>query len=272
MHRNARGILDTIVEAKRREVEALRPEAQELRRAAESADPVRAFDAVLRGPAVQLIAEFKRRSPSAGWIRQNAVISNVATAYEAAGAVALSVLTDHQFFGGSFSDLQEARKVTRLPVLRKDFIIDVLQVFQTRAIGADALLLIVRLLEAERLRDLLETARDLSLGVLVETHDAKEVEVALRAGANVIGVNNRDLSSFRTDPETVLRIVQQIPPEIIVVGESGIRTAADVDRLGAAGVDAVLVGESLMGAADPRAAAALLTRSPRSTRPVLART
>jgi indole-3-glycerol phosphate synthase len=272
MYRNARGILEPIVEAKRLEVESLRPGALELKRAAEEATPVRAFETVLRGPEVRLIAEFKRRSPSAGSLRENAAITNVVTAYEAAGAVALSVLTDHEFFGGSFNDLQEARKVTRLPVLRKDFIIDVLQVFQTRAIGADAVLLIVRLLEAEQLRDLLETARGLSLGVLVETHDVQEVEEALRAGATVIGVNNRDLSNFRTDPETVLRMVQQIPPEIIVVGESGIRSSADVDRMGAAGVDAVLVGETLMRASDPGAVAAALTRSPRATRSALART
>lgn len=272
MYRNARGILEAILEAKHTELEALRPRAAALRSAAEAGAPVRAFEPVLRGPKVRLIAEFKRRSPSAGWICESAAIAKNATAYEAAGAVALSVLTDHAFFGGSFSDLEKARKVTRLPVLRKDFIVDELQVFQTRALGADAMLLIVRLLEADRLRDLLETARGLSLGVLVETHDAKEVDVALRAGARVIGVNNRDLSSFRTDPETVLRVVQQIPPEIVVVGESGVRTAADVDRLGAAGVDAVLVGETLMRATDPGAAAALLTHSPRSARAALAGT
>ena len=272
MSRSASAFLDPIVEAKQAEVASLRSQAGALRAGAEMAPPVRPFEPALRGTNVRLIAEFKRRSPSAGWIRENAAITDVVTAYEAADAAALSVLTDHAFFGGTFADLEEARKVSRLPVLRKDFIVDELQVFQTRAIGADAMLLIVRLLDPVRLRDLLQLARSFSLGVLVEVHDAGEVDAALEAGASVIGVNNRDLSSFHTDRDTVLRLLPAIPAETIVVAESGIRGVADVERFATAGVDAVLVGETLMRAPDPGAAAQQLTRTPRGARVTLART
>jgi len=266
MYRNARGILALILEAKERELERLRPRSTELRQAAESAAAVRDFEGALRGERVRLIAEFKRRSPSAGDIRENANLTEIVRSYEAAGAAALSILTDRDFFAGSLADLQEGRKVSSLPILRKDFIVDELQLFESRASGADAILLIVRVLEDARLRDLLAAARALQLGVLVEAHDEAEAASAVEAGARVVGVNNRDLSTFRTDINTVLRILPGIPPEVVMVAESGIRDAADVERMGAAGIDAVLVGESLLRQPDPGAAAGALVRSTRQLR------
>ncbi len=266
MDRNARGVLDTIVAAKRREVQRLQLARSALEAAARASSAPRPFELALRAATVQLIAEFKRRSPSAGWIRQDAAVAAIVPAYEAAGAAALSVLTDQEFFGGSLVDLEEARKLSRLPVLRKDFLIDELQLLEARAAGADAVLLIVRILEPEQLRELIDAATRMSLGVLVETHDAAEVEVALAAGARVIGVNNRDLSSLRTDTERALMVLPRIPADVVVVAESGIRTRADVARYGAAGFDAVLIGETLMRQRDPAPATAALLGCPRATR------
>lgn len=192
-----------------------------------------------------MIAEFKRRSPSAGEIGSGDP-AVVAAAYGTGGAAALSVLTDGPYFGGSLADLEAARAASSLPVLRKDFVVDELQVWEARSAGADAVLLIVRILEDARLAGLLELSRELRMGALVEVHDEAELERALGAGAMVIGVNNRDLDTFRTELEVTLRLAPLVPAGRIVVGESGIRDGADVDRLGDAGVDAVLVGEALM--------------------------
>lgn len=257
-------ILQRIVEAKRLEVEALRARARALRAAAEAAPPPRPFAAALRRTGeVALIAEIKRRSPSAGWIRSDASVRDVACAYEAAGAAALSVLTDGEFFGGSLEDLREARAAVGLPVLRKDFVLDPVQVWEARAAGADAVLLIVRILEDAELVELHRLAAELGLGVLAEAHTAAEVDRALAAGAEVIGVNNRDLATFHTDLSVVLGLAGRLPPGRTLVAESGIRTPDDVDRLGAAGIHAILVGESLMRAPDIGAAAAALARRPR---------
>lgn len=255
MNRSAIGVLDTIVDAKREQLAQLRARRQELQQAARRAAPTRGFAAALRGPEVRVIAEFKRRSPSAGWIHEQANVASVVRAYESAGTAALSILTDQDFFGGSLADLEEGRKVSRLPVLRKDFIIDEIQLWEARAAGADAALLIVRILDRTHLQELLATAREIGLDVLVETHDAAEVEIALRAGADVIGVNNRDLSTFSTDAGLVLRVLPDIPAETVVVAESGIRDRATIERYGVAGIDAVLIGESLMREADPGVAA-----------------
>jgi indole-3-glycerol phosphate synthase len=266
MHRNARGVLQPIVAAKQAEIRALRPRAPELRRAAESRRPARPFTRVLHGPSVQLIAEFKRRSPSAGWIREAATVADVLPGYEAAGAAACSILTDREFFGGSLEDLEEGRKVTKLPCLRKDFLLDEIQLLESRARGADAVLLIVRLLDDVQLRDLLQTARSPGLDVLTEIHEAAELELALAAGARVLGINNRNLASFATNLDTVLALLPNVPPDVTVVAESGIHSAADVARFGAAGIDAVLVGEALMRAADPAALVAELVGHERTTR------
>ncbi len=252
------------MESKRREVETLVRRRAELRAAAASAPPARPFEGALRaGAAVALIAEIKRRSPSAGPIRPDLTVAEVARAYERAGASALSVLTDAEYFGGALADLEAARASVALPALRKDFVIDELQLWEARAAGADAVLLIVRILEDERLVDLHAQAAQLGMGVLVEVHDARELERALAAGAAIVGVNNRDLATFRTELAVVLGLAPAVPAGRLLVAESGIRVAADVDRLAAAGVDAILVGESLMRAGDVAAAAGALAGRPR---------
>lgn len=259
-------ILERIVETKRAEVALLRPEEAVLRSEAERADRPRPFTAVLRRPGeVALIAEIKRRSPSAGWIREDVSVSEAAAAYEAGGAAALSVLTDVEYFGGSLDALREARAAVSIPVLRKDFIIDPLQVWEARAAGADAILLIVRILDDPLLADLGALARELGMGVLVETHTAEEIDRAVAAGAEVIGINSRDLDTFRTDLGIALSLAAKIPSDRIVVAESGIRSAEDVDRVGSGGGDAILVGESLMRQPDLTAAAAALAGRPRLT-------
>ncbi len=200
------------------------------------------------------IAEFKRRSPSAGWIAERATPAEMARAYAAGGARALSVLTDEPFFGGRLDDLVAARAACELPILRKDFIVDRYQIVEARAAGADALLLIVAALTDLDLAALLAAAREMGLEVLVEAHDAGEVARAVAAGAGVIGINNRDLRTFTVDRELAARLRPSVPDERVIVAESGIRSAADVTRLRAAGIDAILVGETLMRAPDPAAA------------------
>lgn len=265
MSRNA-SVLDAIVAAKRLEVARLKHQAAELEARASAAPRPRDFRAALDRPEVAVIAEFKRRSPSAGWIREGARVDEVLPTYAEAGVSAFSVLTDEAFFGGSLGDLAEARKVAGLPILRKDFLIDPVQVVEARANGADAILLIVRILEDGQLRDLREFARAAGMAVLVEVHTAEEVERALRAGADIIGVNSRDLSTFRTDLNLVLELARSAPEDVLLVGESGIQTVADVERLAASGVDAVLAGEALMraGSADAIRPFVTVPRQPRT--------
>lgn len=258
-------ILDRIVATKRDEVARTAPRLAELRDMTRQADAPRGFAAALRRSAeVRLLAEVKRRSPSAGDIRPGADPAEVARAYVEGGAAALSVLTDRDYFGGDLAFLRAVRAAVPVPVLRKDFLIDPVQVWEARAAGADAVLLIVRILEQPLLRELHGLARELGMDVLVEAHTEGELERALEAGATLVGVNNRDLDTFVTDLELSLRLASRVPAEVTYVAESGIRTADDVDRLGAAGVDAVLVGESLMRQADVRAAAAALAGRPRT--------
>jgi indole-3-glycerol phosphate synthase len=259
-------ILDAIVARKTNEADALRGQAARLERAAADAAPARDFAGALRRAQVAVIAEFKRRSPSAGWIRERASVEDVTTAYQRAGAAALSILTDRDGFGGSLEDLRVARRATSLPILRKDFTIDVLQVIEARAAGADAVLLIARILTDARLRELHEVARELHMSVLVEVHDALELDRALTAGAELIGVNNRDLATFHTDLQVTENLAAHVPQGCVLVAESGIRGAEDVDRLGQTGVDAVLVGESLMRAPDAVQATAELVGRPRASR------
>jgi indole-3-glycerol phosphate synthase len=204
--------------------------------------------------AIGCIAEFKRRSPSAGWINETAKVTDTVKAYASGGASGLSVLTDAPFFAGSLDDVVLARAACGLPVLRKDFVVDAYQLYEAVAAGADAALLIVAALDDETLVRLLRTAEALGLEALVETHDADEVNRALAAGAEIIGINNRDLRTFNVDHELAARLRPTIPDDRLVVAESGIRNAADVARLRAAGVDAMLVGETLMRAPDPAAA------------------
>jgi indole-3-glycerol phosphate synthase len=258
------GILAEIVRSKRSELQGLRKRAHEIEGALPAAPPVRDFKAALAsGSTVALIAECKRRSPGAGAILTGLEPTELTRGYEAAGAAALSVLTDGPFFGGSVEDLALVRAGTSIPILRKDFVLDTLHVLEARACGADAVLLIARILDDATLARLHAEAMGLGMGVLVEVHDAGELERAVRIGAVVVGINNRDLATFTTDLETSLRLLAGLPDHVLVVSESGIRTREDVERLGDAGVDAILVGESLLRADDPAAAARALTGVPR---------
>ena len=267
MHNGRMQVLERIAATKRAEVARLVGGAAELRAAAKAAASPRPFGVALsRGDVVALIAEVKRRSPSAGWIRQDVSVVEVAQAYAAAGASAVSVLTDRDYFGGSLEDLRSVREAVSLPVLRKDFVLDAVQVWEARAAGADAVLLIVRLLEDGALRDLHALARELGMAALVEVHDAGELERALALGAPLIGVNSRDLATMRTDLSVALRLAAAVPAGCTLVAESGIHTPADVDALGAAGYDAILVGESLMRSPAVAAAAAALVGRPRRGR------
>ena len=257
-------ILDQIVARKKLEVAACRdrvPTAA-LEGRLSVAPAVRDFFAALAAPGpIKLIAEFKRKSPSAGEIRPGAAIEEVVRGYAAAGASCLSILTDGPGFGGSLVDLETARIAVPLPVLRKEFVVDRFQVIEARAHGADAVLLIAECLDDCHLRSLYREILDLGMTPLVELHDPENLPRVLDLGATLVGINNRDLQSMTTDLDTVLRLREQVPDEVLLVAESGIKTRADVQRLEAAGIAAMLVGESLLKQPDPgKAAAALLGR------------
>jgi indole-3-glycerol phosphate synthase len=260
-------ILDKIVAAKRLEVTRLGSQADKLKQAAAARTDFRDFAAALRGglgsgqtaigrgavghrALPSLIAEIKKASPSAGIIAPEFDPVRIAHAYEGAGASALSVLTDEKFFQGRIEYLQQIRAVVRLPVLRKDFIIDELQVYESAARGADAILLIVAILEDGPLKRFRELAAQMRLAALVEVHDEGELDRALGSGATLIGVNNRDLRDFSVNLATTERLAARIPGDKIVVAESGINTCADVARVANAGVHAILVGESLIRSGD----------------------
>lgn len=249
------GLLDEIIAHKRREVAASRsavPEG-ELRALAAAAPPPRDWYGALAAPGLGIVAEIKPRSPSAGVIREGVPPAALAAQYEAGGAVALSVLTDARYFGGSGDALRAARGATTLPVLRKDFVVDACQLYEARAWAADAVLLLAAVHDAAALRDLLALAAALRLGTLVEAHTEAEVDRALAAGARAVGLNTRDLQTLRVDRDTAARLRPRIPPGVLVVAESGIETPADIRRLSGVGVDAVLVGTSLMASGDPAA-------------------
>jgi indole-3-glycerol phosphate synthase len=254
-------LLDNIVARKHAEVAAARaqvaPAALDRRLAA--APATRDFFAALAAPGpIRLIAEFKRKSPSAGDIRPGAAVADVVRGYAAAGAAAVSVLTDAAGFGGSLDDLHAARAAAPLPLLRKEFIVDRYQVVEARVHGADAVLLIAECLDDCLLRGLYREILDLGMTPLVELHDAAQLPRVLDLGATLIGINNRDLRTMTTDLGHVLRLSERVPDGCVVVAESGIRTRSDVERLEAAGIGAMLVGESLLKTADPGAAAAAL--------------
>jgi indole-3-glycerol phosphate synthase len=217
---------------------------------ARAAPPPRDFWGALHRKPIACIAEFKRRSPSVGWIREGADPADITPRYESAGAAALSVLTDGPFFGGSLEDLQRARAATGLPILRKDFVVDPYQVVEARAAGADAILLIVSALSDVQLVDFAAYAARWGLDVLVEAHDENEVRRAMSAGARIVGINHRDLRTFQVDTTLAARMRPAIPSSRLVVAESGIKTASDVLNLRDAGINAILVGESLMRAPD----------------------
>jgi indole-3-glycerol phosphate synthase len=259
-------ILDTIVAQKQIEVARLpaRPvTAARLKEALEKRGGARDFLAALRhplNPATALIAEIKKASPSAGVICKDFDPARIARAYEAAGADCLSVLTDEKFFQGSLDDLREVRAAVKLPLLRKDFIIDARQILEAAEAGADAILLIARILTEGQLRRFHALARDAGLAALVEVHDDAEMDRALSLGATLIGVNNRNLDTFTVDLSLTAQLASCIPiaarDTLVLVAESGIHTSADVQLLRVAGARAILVGESLMR--DPTNIAELL--------------
>ena len=245
-------ILDQIVAAARATLPALYARSAELGRRAADAPKAPSFRAALAaGPTLGLIAEVKRRSPSAGVIRGDLDPADHARRYAEAGASAISVLTEEAHFGGSIGDLEGVRAAVGIPALRKDFIVDELQLLEARASGAAAALLIVRILTPARLAQLLSFARDIGLDALVETHTAAELAVALEAEAEIIGVNSRDLDTFALDPEKAWELLATLPTGRFGVAESAMHTLDDVRRAAAAGADAVLIGTALSAAGDP---------------------
>ena len=242
-------ILDTIVAHKRIELEnnKQRMPLDTLKRKVRDLPPTRDFRAALSVPnCVHLIAEVKKKSPSKGIIREDFDPVGIARIYAENGASAISVLTDQEFFAGELAYLSAIREAVTLPLLRKDFTIDPYHIYQARLAGADAILLIVSILTLAQLREFTEIAQNLGLASLVEVHTEAELELALTAGAEVVGINNRDLKTFHTDIVTTFRLKTSIPTHKIVVSESGINTHSDVMKLEAAGINAILVGESLM--------------------------
>ncbi|HXF95913.1 MAG TPA: indole-3-glycerol phosphate synthase TrpC [Gemmatimonadales bacterium] len=258
--------LDAILADARRRAEALRSRRPELERGVAAARPAQPFGGRLLGSSVGVIGEVKRRSPSAGAIRSDLDPVAHARGYAAGGAVAISVLTDPAHFGGSIADLERVAAAVTLPVLRKDFLVDELQVFEARAAGASAVLLIVRALPAGQLRALARAAREVGVGVLVEAHTEAELEAALEVEPDAVGINSRDLATYAVDLALVERLLARVPAGVPAVAESGIEGRADVERLARAGADAVLVGTSVARAADPAAAVEALVGVPRKGR------
>jgi indole-3-glycerol phosphate synthase len=247
-------ILDRIVDARRASVahrKRVLPEVALKIAVEKKAPPARDFAAALSRDGCNVIAELKKASPSLGVIRQEYAPAVLAAGLEQAGAVALSVLTEEDFFSGSLADLKEARRVVQIPILRKDFIVDPWQVWEARAAGADSFLLIAAVLGDSAMRQLLDLGRSLGMEPLVEVHSREELDRVVAAEARIIGVNNRDLHNFQVHLETSLELIEQIPDDCIAVSESGLRTHEDLVRLRRAGFDAFLIGEHLMKSADP---------------------
>ena len=260
-------MLDRILESRRAEVDHRKrvlPEVA-LKYGVKAATPLRNFSATLERNALNVIAELKPASPSRGVLREPFEPETLAQGFESAGAAALSVLTEGEFFRGTLKYLRDARKSVQLPALRKDFIFDPWQVWETRANDADSFLLIVATLGDEPLRDLIALGRELGMEPLVEVHTAAELDRALSAGAKILGVNNRNLKTLAVHPETSFELIERIPDDCIAVSESGLRSHEDLVKLHAIGFDAFLIGTHLMLAADPGAALASLLTSPSGT-------
>ena len=258
-------ILSEIIAAKQERVvlaksakplERLRQEALDSRRLAKSHALI---EALSHGSRTNIIAEFKRRSPSKGVIRADADPASMALVYESSGAAAISVLTEEDYFAGSLDDLRAIRRSVALPILRKDFIFDEYQVWESAAVGADALLLIVAALEDDELRNLREVAEDeIGMDALVEVHTSEELKRAIEAGAKLIGVNNRNLRTFEVSLETSIRLAGEAPQDVVLISESGLNTRDDLDRLTGHGFKGFLIGEILMRAVEPEKALGLL--------------
>jgi indole-3-glycerol phosphate synthase len=259
--------LDDLIDATRRRL-ADRKRAHSLAELERRLPPEgldRPFAEALSRPGTSVIAEYKRKSPSAGVIGEGASVTDMVRAYERGGAAAISILTEEDHFGGSLADLEAARAATDLPILRKDFTIDPYQLYEAKVYGADAVLLVVGALSDSELGSLHGIAGQLELDAIVEVHDEEELERALAVDADVIGINNRDLSDFRVDLGVTFELLTDVPAGKTVVSESGIHTRADVEELEQVGVDAVLVGEALMRAPDPEAACRDLAREEEPT-------
>jgi indole-3-glycerol phosphate synthase len=253
----AGGVLDLIVEAKVSRLEQAKTKApleqmMEMARLAKRPDRGSVFFESLSKPSrVNIIAEVKRRSPSKGMIREDFDVKAIVQGYASAGASAISVLAEEDFFGGSLDDLKAARSQTGLPLLRKDFIIDEYQLYESVSAGADAVLLIVAILDSDLLERLISLAKEIGIDTLVEVHTQNEIKRAARAGAQIVGVNNRDLTTFKVDLGTSIELSRLASPEMLLVSESGIANAEDIKRLRQAGYKAFLIGEHFMRATDP---------------------
>jgi indole-3-glycerol phosphate synthase len=262
------GMIEELVQAARAGAERRRAEVpvEELERRLADRPEQRPFGEALVRPGLSVIAEFKRRSPSAGEIRAGVNPEEIARDYEEGGAAAISVLTDGPHFGGSLEDLRAAREACALPVLQKDFIVDRYQLYEAAVAGADAVLLIVAALREEELARLYDEARRLDLDVMIEVHNEKELETALTVDAEALGINNRNLDDFTVDVQTTFELMPDVPAGKTVVSESGIADRATLEELDRVGVDAVLIGEALMRADDPAAKVRELTADEESTR------
>jgi len=248
-------ILDEIVATVRQDLSERKKKRPltELELLVDSYGTPRDFKGAVRGEGVKLVAEVKRASPSRGWLCSDLNVATLVRSYTRGGAAAISVLTEPDWFKGSFADLAAARQETHLPTLCKDFILDPYQVYEARACGADVILLITALLSLSELSELIEVAHGLGMAALVEVHTEPEIEKSLNAKANVIGINNRNLADFSVDLGTSLRLRPHIPPDTTVISESGIKSYADICALQLAGIDAALVGETLVTSPDPEA-------------------
>ena len=250
-------VLSEIIGKKRKRISAAKEEVpieqlRHLAREVRSAAKPHALRDALSGDGINIVAEFKRRSPSKGLIRADADLIEIVSSYRAGGAVAISVLTEEDYFSGSLEDLRRAKAKVDLPVLRKDFVFDEYQVYESAAAGADAILLIVAVLEDKALTDLRRLAEDeLGLDALVEVHTSDEMKRAVGCGAKLIGVNNRDLRTFEVTLETSLSLEREAPADVLLISESGLRDASDLERLRAAGYHGFLIGETLMRAGNP---------------------
>jgi len=245
-------ILDEIIKVKRREVDCLKESTslEALKKAVRDLPPPRNFRKAISDPECSIIAEVKRTSPSKGRIREDFDPLKIASIYEANGAAAISVLTDKEFFEGGNSYLSQIKEAVSLPLLRKEFIIDPYQIYETRIIGGDAVLLIASLLEEKTLRQFINLAESIGLSPLVEIHSREELDKALAAGAEIIGINNRNLETFSTDLRTSMELVSSIPENKIMISESGVSTREDIEALMQKGIHTFLVGEALIKAPD----------------------
>ena len=252
------GTLGKIIEETAPRVDRLRADAGRLAKAAGDRRVPPSLAQALRRPDVGVIAEIKRKSPSRGWINARLGAAEQASAYAAGGAAAISVLTEPVHFEGSPEDLEAVASATAIPLLKKDFHVDPSQLLEARALGASAVLLIVRALPPDLLKRLVTDADRLCLDAVVEVRDERELEAALSAGASIIGVNNRNLETLEVEPRTVDLVLPHVPAHILAIAESGVATRDDVERVAAAGADAVLVGSALSGAVNPRAAVAAM--------------